>query len=139
MQISPPFGYTDVVPLLKTHRVRLLQRGEVPAFAQKLNAIPISYTEFAPAARDYPIVFTSGDGGKSFAPVAVLGMTAGENLYANSDGWASGVYVPAYARRYPFCMAKVKLNDVQQQQAQARHALSLAPAPIAPGSCPAAV
>jgi len=42
-------------------------------------------------------------------------MTAGENLYVNSDGWVSGVYVPAYARRYPFCMAKVKLNDVEQQ------------------------
>ena len=106
MQINPPFGYTEVVPLLKTHRVRLLQRGEVPAFAQKLNAIPISYTEFAPAARDYPVVFTSGDGGKSFAPVAVLGMAAGENLYVNADGWAPQAYVPAYARRYPFCMAK---------------------------------
>ena len=115
MQINPPFGYTDVVPLLKTHRVRLLQRGEVPAFAQKLNAIPISYTEFAPAARDYPVVFTSGDGGKSFAPVAVLGMAAGENLYVNADGWVPRVYVPAYARRYPFCMAKVTLNNVAQQ------------------------
>ena len=115
MQINPPFGYTDVVPLLKTHRVRLLQRGEVPAFAQKLNAIPISYTEFALAARDYPVVFTSGDGGKSFAPVAVLGMAAGENLYANADGWVPRVYVPAYARRYPFCMAKVTLNNVAQQ------------------------
>jgi hypothetical protein len=114
MQINPPFGYTDVVPLLKTHRVRLLQRGEVPAFAQKLNAIPISYTEFAPAARDYPVVFTSGDGGKSFAPVAVLGMAAGENLYVNADGWVPRVYVPAYARRYPFCMAKVTLNSVAQ-------------------------
>jgi hypothetical protein len=116
MQINPPFGYTDVVPLLKTHRVRLLQRGEVPAFAQKLNAIPISYTEFAPAARDYPVVFTSGDGGKSFAPVAVLGMAAGENLYVNADGWVPRVYVPAYARRYPFCMAKVTLNNVAQQK-----------------------
>jgi len=115
MQINPPFGYADVIPLLKTHRVRLLQRGEVPAFAQKLNAIPISYTEFALAARDYPIVFTSGDGGKSFAPVAVLGMAAGENLYVNADGWAPHVYVPAYARRYPFCMAKVTLNNVVQQ------------------------
>jgi len=115
MQINPPFGYADVVPLLKTHRVRLLQRGEVPAFAQKLNAIPISYTEFALAARDYPIVFTSGDGGKSFAPVAVLGMGAGENLYVNADGWVPHVYVPAYARRYPFCMAKVTLNNVVQQ------------------------
>jgi hypothetical protein len=115
MQINPPFGYADVIPLLKTHRVRLLQRGEVPAFAQKLNAIPISYTEFALAARDYPIVFTSGDGGKSFAPVAVLGMGAGENLYVNADGWVPHVYVPAYARRYPFCMAKVTLNNVAQQ------------------------
>jgi len=115
MQINPPFGYADVVPLLKTHRVRLLQRGEVPAFAQKLNAIPISYTEFALAARDYPVIFTSGDGGKSFAPVAVLGMAAGENLYVNADGWAPHVYVPAYARRYPFCMAKVTLNNVAQQ------------------------
>ncbi len=115
MQINPPFGYTDIVPLLKTHRVRLLQSGEVPAFAQKLNAIPISYTEFALAARDYPIVFTSGDGGKTFAPVAVLGMAASENLYASGDGWAPRVYVPAYARRFPFCMAKVTLNQVEQQ------------------------
>lgn len=115
MQIKPPFGYTEVVPLLKTHRVRLLRRGEVPAFAQRLNAIPISYTEFALAARDYPVVFTSGDGGKTFAPVAVLGMAAGENLYVNADGWAPNVYVPAYARRFPFCMAKVTLNQVEQQ------------------------
>jgi len=115
MQINPPYGYAQVIPLLKTHRVRLLQRGEVPGFAQKLNAIPISYTEFALVARDYPIVFTSGDGGKSYAPVAVLGMSAGENLFVNAQGWAPSVYVPAYARRYPFCMAKVTLNNVEQQ------------------------
>jgi hypothetical protein len=115
MQINPPFGYTEIVPLLKTHRVRLLQRGEVPGFVRKLNAIPISFTEFALVARDYPIVFTSGDGGKSYAPVAVLGMAAGENLFAPADGWAPGAYVPAYARRYPFCMARVNLNQVEQQ------------------------
>ena len=115
MQINPPYGYGEVVPLLKTHRVRLGQAGEVPAFARTLNAIPISYTEFALVARDYPIVFSSGDGGKTFAPVAVLGMTAGENLYCEGAAWAKGVYVPAYARRHPFCMAKVKLNAVEQQ------------------------
>ena len=115
MQINPPFGYAEIVPLLKTHRVRLQRRGEVPEFARKLNAIPISFTEFAPAARDYPLVFTSGDGGKTYAPVAVLGMSAGENLFALADGWAPGTYLPAYARRYPFCMAKVNLNQVEQQ------------------------
>ncbi len=116
MQINPPFGYTDIVPLLKTHRVRLLAQGEVPGFARKLNAIPVSFTEFALAARDYPLVFTSPDGGKNFAPVAVLGMTAGENLFVSSaGGWAPNLYVPAYARRFPFCMAKVTLNQVEQQ------------------------
>jgi hypothetical protein len=116
MQINPPFGYTDIVPLLKTHRVRLLKQGEVPGFARKLNAIPVSFTEFALAARDYPLVFTSSDGGKSFAPVAVLGMTAGENLFVDgAGGWAPNLYVPAYARRFPFCMAKVTLNQVEQQ------------------------
>ena len=115
MQIAPPFGYKEVVPFLKTHKVRLLAPGEVPAFAQRGNAIPISYTEFQLVARDYPIVFTSGDQGKTFAPVAVLGIAAGENLFFADGAWVRGVYVPAYARRYPFCMAKVNLNKVEQK------------------------
>jgi len=115
MQISPPFGYTDVVPLQKNQKVRLLAPGEVPEFARKLNAIPISYTEFTLATRDYPVVFTSGDSGKTFAPVAVLGIAAGENLFFDGKAWRSGVYVPAYARRFPFCMAKVNIDKVEQQ------------------------
>jgi hypothetical protein len=95
--------------------VRLARAGEVPQFARGLNAIPVSYSEFAAAARDYPIVFTSGDGGKSFAPVAVLGMGAGENLFSEGESWAKGVYVPAYARRHPFCMARVKMNELEQK------------------------
>lgn len=116
VQINPPFGYTEVVPLLKTHRVRLMRAGEAPPFARSLNAIPISYTEFAPAARDYPLVFTSADAGKTYAPVAVLGVGAGENLFCVQDAWVEDVYVPAYARRYPFCMAKVKRQDVERQE-----------------------
>lgn len=115
MQITPPFGYKEVLPLQKTQKVRLLKAGEIPEFAKKLNAIPISYTEFALVSRDYPIVFTSGDEGKTFAPVAVLGITAGENLFESGGAWVKGVYVPAYARRFPFCMAKVTLDKVEQQ------------------------
>jgi hypothetical protein len=115
MRIAPPFGYEEVVPFLKTHKVRLLGGREVPGFAQRSNAIPISHTEFQLVAREYPIVFTSGDDGKTFAPVAVLGLTAGENLFFAGGAWTAGVYVPAYARRYPFCMAKVTLDKVQQK------------------------
>jgi hypothetical protein len=115
MQISPPFGYREVVPFLKTQKVRLLAPGEVPEFVQRGNAVPISHTEFQPVARHYPIVFTSGDGGKSYAAVAVLGFSTGENLFYADGAWSSGSYVPAYARRFPFCMAKVNLNKVEQK------------------------
>ena len=114
MNITPPFGYQEVVPFLKTHKVRLLKAGEVPGFVQRGNAIPISHTEFQLVAREYPVVFSSGDGGKSFAAVAVLGIAAGENLFFSGASWEPKVYVPAYARRFPFCMAKVTLDKVEQ-------------------------
>ena len=112
MQIAPPFGYKEVVPFLKNQKVRLLAPGEVPQFAQQGNAMPISMTEFQPVMRDYPIVFT---GGEPFAAVAVLGLAQGENLFHQEGKWTGGVYVPAYARRYPFCMAKVNVNQVEQK------------------------
>jgi hypothetical protein len=115
MDITPPFGYKDIVPLNRTQKVRLLRPGEIPAFAGSLNAIPISYSEFALVAREYPIVFTAVTGSQVFAPVAVLGMAAGENLFNNGGAWAGNVYVPAYARRFPFCMTKVTLDNVEQQ------------------------
>ncbi|MBI3374989.1 MAG: SapC family protein [Betaproteobacteria bacterium] len=115
MQISPPFGYDEVVPLYRNQRVRLPAPGEVPKFALNANAIPISYTEFSLALREYPLVFITTDEGQNFSVVAVLGMTTGENLFVKNGKWAEGVYVPAYARRYPFCMAKVKLDAVEQQ------------------------
>jgi hypothetical protein len=114
MQINPPFGYKEIVPLYKTNQVKLPEPGTVPEFCKTLNAIPISYTEFSLACRDYPLVFTSGDDGKTHAPVAVLGMTGGENLFLNDGAWDKSVYLPAYVRRYPFCMARVTLDKVEQ-------------------------
>ena len=114
MQINPPFGYKEIVPLYKNNKVKLPAPGTVPEFCKQLNAIPISYTEFSPACRDYPLVFTSGDNGKTYAPVAVLGITNGENLFLANGAWDKGVYVPAYVRRYPFCMARVSLDKVEQ-------------------------
>jgi len=114
MQITPPFGYRKIVPLRRDHKVRLLAPGAIPEFARALTAIPISFAEFGPAARDYPIAFASGDNGATFAAVAILGLASGENLFCDSAAWLPNTYVPAYARRYPFCMAKVTLDSVQQ-------------------------
>ena len=116
MQISAPFGYKEITPFLKNHKVALPAPGALPSFTQELNAIPVSYTEFNVAYRDFPLVFSSGDEGRSFAPVAVLGLEAKENLFVLNDGWTPGVYVPAYVRRYPFCMARVTLDNIEQAE-----------------------
>jgi hypothetical protein len=116
MQITPPFGHKEIVPLNREQKIRMLAPREVPEFARDLNAIPVSFTEFAPASREYAIVFTTAGSSKVYAPVAALGMVNGENLYNHGGRWVEGVYVPAFARRYPFCMAKVSLDKVEQKQ-----------------------
>jgi hypothetical protein len=115
MQITPPFGYREIVPLQKNGGVKLPAPGTLPEFCAQTNAMPISYTEFAVAARDYPIVFASNDQGKSYAAVAVLGLANNENAFVRNGAWEQGVYVPAYVRRYPFCMARVKMDANEQQ------------------------
>ena len=114
MQITPPFGYQNIVPYYKNNRIRLPGAGELPDFARKSNAVPISYSEFAAACRDYPLCFVSTDGGKHFSPVAVIGMAGAENLFLKEDRWDQSVYLPAYVRRYPFCMARVTLEGKPQ-------------------------
>ncbi len=116
MQINPPFGYNEIVPLHKSSRVRLPGAGTLPQFCSQSNAIPLSYSEFGIACRDYPIAFTSSDGGRTFAAIAVLGMAGNENLFLKNGRWDEGAYLPAYVRRYPFCMALVTLDSVEQAE-----------------------
>jgi hypothetical protein len=98
----------------------LLPGGEgsaVPGFATRVNAMAISFSEFAVAQRDYPIVFSSADGGETFAPVVVLGLADAQNLFVDAAGrWAAGAYVPAFVRRFPFCISRVFVDGVAQDQ-----------------------
>ena len=114
MQINPPFGYDEIVPLQKGQKVRLPVPGEIPEFCRRTNAVPISFSEFTVACRDYPLAFISTEAGRTFSAVAVLGVAGGENLFLRDGRWDSTVYFPAYLRRYPFCMARVTLNSVEQ-------------------------
>jgi hypothetical protein len=110
VKITPPFGYDDIIPLKKTHRV-LIPHGVTPSFCRGLNALAVTYSEFVPAGRDYPVVFASIDEGKSFAPVVVLGLKQGENLFVDGSGnWEGTRYLPAFVRRYPFCISKVYVD-----------------------------
>ena len=117
MDIKPPYGYQEIVPLNKQHRVVLPSSGKLPLVFRNLTALPLSFTEFAAACRDFPIAFVSGDAGASFVPMVVLGLENQQNLFVTQDGaWESGVYLPAYVRRYPFCMTRVTVDGREQPE-----------------------
>jgi hypothetical protein len=116
MRITAPYGYDEIVPLQKTQRV-LLPAGTTPAFCRSLNALAVSWSEFAAAARDYPIVFASLDEGGSYAPVIVLGLAERTNLFVDAQGaWDASTYLPAYVRRYPFCISKLYVDGEPQSE-----------------------
>ena len=57
-QITPPYGFQEVVALAKTHRVLLPKGHALPMAFRNMNPLPVSFTEFTVAGRDYPLVFT---------------------------------------------------------------------------------
>lgn len=79
--------------------------------AAGMNSIFLTAVEFQDACREYPIVFVRAgepvDGRQEIAPLAVLGLKPGSNLFIDGDQW-TGNYVPAYVRRYPFSMARIE-------------------------------
>ena len=114
LKITPPFGYDEIALLHRTDRVRLPDTN-APAFCRSLNAIALSVGEFAVASRDYPIVFASADGIRGFSPVIVLGLADGQNLFVDDKGqWAADAYLPAFVRRYPFCISRIFTDGKQQ-------------------------
>jgi hypothetical protein len=116
-RISPPYAYSEIVPLRKEDRVLLPEAGKVGAIFRSLNALPVSLAEFTPASREYPIVFVSADSGKTYAVFVVLGLEKGLNLFAMPDGgWDRRAYLPAYVRRYPFCMATITVDGKMREE-----------------------
>jgi len=79
------------------------------AFVAKSHVVPLTVTEFAPAALSYPVIFV----GDARQPVAVMGLRPAENLFIEPTGeFRAEAYVPAYVRRYPFVFA----NDDAQKR-----------------------
>ena len=70
-------------------------------FATTAHVCPLTVPEFGPAALSYPIIFV----GEQQQPVAVMGLTEGQNLFTNEQGYELDAYIPCYVRRYPFVLA----------------------------------
>lgn len=101
-----PLFYKNVAPLSKErHGKWFLKAGTDYRFAAGTNCVYVAAVEFAPALKEYPIVFGRGDDGEVF-PVALLGLKKDQNLYLTEEGYWRAVYIPAYVRRYPFVLAR---------------------------------
>lgn len=75
-----------------------------------MNALFVTADESILAAADYPVVFIEGakdaSGVAEFLPIAVFGMSQGENLYLEQGRWR-GVQMPSLMATYPFSIAPV--------------------------------
>ncbi|MEA3538377.1 MAG: SapC family protein [Pseudomonadota bacterium] len=106
----PPLLYEDPVLLRgDIHKHAALLACESFQFAASVVAVPLNASEFALAARCYPIVFADTE---TTVPLAVLGLGGESNLFVDGQGrWSDGAYVPAYVRRYPFLPVTTPNSD----------------------------
>ncbi|PPE72342.1 hypothetical protein C3942_18680 [Solimonas fluminis] len=109
LKLHSPRGYGPVVPLEpRRHAGMGLKPRSDHRWAAGLNALPISASEFFKAGLDYPIAFARKEREGEFIPVIATGLREHQNLYIAADGsWRPQTYVPAYVRRFPFCIAPV--------------------------------
>ncbi len=102
-----PLFFKDLVPLSTSlHKDWKLQTQDKAPFLIGQHAIPVTIDEFILAGRFFPIVFSSG---AAPVPLALMGLNEGVNVFVDADGKLSKpVYVPAYIRRYPFLLARLR-------------------------------
>lgn len=102
-----PIFYQDLLPISSqdhaSWRARALDKAP---FLVGQHAIPLTSDEFISASRHFPIVFSAGD---NPVPLALMGLNEGVNAFVDAEGaLINPVYVPAYIRRYPFLLAKLR-------------------------------
>ncbi|MBD3730262.1 MAG: SapC family protein [Sphingomonadales bacterium] len=106
-QSNLPLFYNDLMPLnSRDHASWKARSVEAAPWLSNQHAIPVTADEFLDAQRHYPIVFSSGD---NTVPLVLMGLNEGVNTFVDAEGKISEpVYVPAYVRRYPFLLAKLR-------------------------------
>ena len=107
-----PIFYNSLEPLSSNvHGNFKTRAAERAPFLAKAHAIPITVDEFVSAQRFYPIVFSIGD---NPVPLALMGLNEGVNVFVDDEGkLLTETYVPAYIRRYPFMLARLR-SDAEE-------------------------
>lgn len=102
-----PLFYNALEPLSsQTHAKYRVRATETAPFLVGNHAVPVTVDEFPLLQRHMPIVFTAGD---DAIPIALMGLNEGINVFIGDDGkLTEQVYVPAYIRRYPYMLARLR-------------------------------
>ncbi len=103
--------YRDVVLVdRKAHAGKRVQPVQDWRIAAEMNAVFVTGSEFAAAAREFPIAFvpvgTQADGKPEVSPVVLLGLRERENLTVTPSGRWDARFLPAFLRRYPFAYVR---------------------------------
>ena len=111
--VQLPLFYKALEPLSsEAHANFKVRPTEGALFLTDQHAVPVTVEEFPLVQRFMPIVFTLGD---DAVPIALMGMNEGVNVFVTDEGKLVDptVYVPAYIRRYPYMLAKLR-PDAQE-------------------------
>ncbi len=108
-----PVLFNDLVPLSSDeHAEWRLAPQDSALFLKPVHAVPLTVDEFVAAQHHFPIVFSVGE---RPVPIALFGLNEGVNVFVDEDGRFSSneIYVPAYIRRYPFMLARLRADSEQ--------------------------
>jgi SapC len=103
-----PLFYNALEPLNSgQHGNMKIRRIEKAPIIGATHAVPVTVDEFALLQRHYPIVFSVGP---EPVPLALMGLSEGTNVFLDENGLPHdpSTYIPAYMRRYPFLLARLR-------------------------------
>lgn len=107
--------YRQLEPLsVEKHRSLGVSQVANPfSFLADTHLVPLTVDEFGLAAVCYPIIFDT----QTKTPLAVMGLRPGMNVFLGADGSLDPeVYLPAFARRYPFLPVVAGSGQPQEPQ-----------------------
>ena len=101
-----PLFYKDLMPLnSRDHATWKSRTTDNATWMVGQHAVPLTVEEFVHASRFFPIVFSASE---QPVPLALMGLNEGVNTFVDDTGkMLQPIYIPAYARRYPFMLAKL--------------------------------
>lgn len=100
-----PTATPSLTPLSRaTHGALRWGRYKDYGFAAGQVAVPLAAPEVQNAAGGFPVVFART--GPGYAPIALLGVQPGTNLFVGPRGEWLGWYIPAGLRSQPFALGR---------------------------------